>query len=136
MPWVELAFVFVLCHLVGDFLLQTDWQASHKHGGLSRGGGVARKALLAHVLTYTLAFVPALAWISASSGADVLALAGCAALVAVPHLLQDDGRVVKWWMTDVKHTDWQVVPGVTVMVDQTMHLLALFALAVLVSQAT
>jgi len=36
--WVEVFAVFVVSHLVGDFLIQTEWQASHKLGGL---GGVA-----------------------------------------------------------------------------------------------
>ena len=27
MPWVEVFAAFVVCHLVGDYLLQTDWQA-------------------------------------------------------------------------------------------------------------
>ena len=37
--------VFVISHLVGDFLLQTDFQARYKHGGLGRDP-VARRALL------------------------------------------------------------------------------------------
>jgi hypothetical protein len=34
MPWVEIYAVFVVSHLVGDYLIQTDWQAMHKRGGL------------------------------------------------------------------------------------------------------
>ena len=49
--------------MVGDYLLQTDWQARNKRGGLG-GDPVARRALLTHVTTYTLAFVPALIWIA------------------------------------------------------------------------
>lgn len=33
MTWPELFGVFLLCHLFGDFGLQTDWQASNKQGG-------------------------------------------------------------------------------------------------------
>ena len=40
--WVAVFDVFVVCHLVGDFLLQTDWQANHKYGGL--GGDPVRAA--------------------------------------------------------------------------------------------
>jgi hypothetical protein len=29
MPWVEIFAVFVVSHLVGDYLIQTDWQALH-----------------------------------------------------------------------------------------------------------
>ncbi len=61
--------------MVGDYLLQTDWQARHKTGGLGRNP-VARRALLAHVATYTLAFVPALIWIGDELGAGWALLAG------------------------------------------------------------
>lgn len=126
--------VFVISHLVGDFLLQTDFQARYKHGGLGHDR-VARRALLSHVAIYTLAFVPALVWIGGE-----LSLAGTiavAALIFVPHVIQDDGRLIVRWMTDVKHTDPVTAPrGVTVMVDQTFHLIALFLLAVLVALLT
>ena len=63
MSWVEIFGVFVVSHLVGDYLMQTDWQARHKRGGLT-GDRVRARALFAHVTTYTLAFVPALAWLA------------------------------------------------------------------------
>lgn len=135
MLWVEVVVVFVVCHLVGDFLLQTDFQARHKHGGLGRDP-VSRRALLSHVGAYTLVFVPAIAWVvltaDLSIGEGVLLLA----LVALPHLVQDDGRVVRWWMLDVKRTEPAAQPGVTVMVDQTLHIVALFLLAVLIALIT
>ncbi len=99
------------------------------------GTAVSRRALFSHVTAYTLAFVPALIWIGGE-----LSLAGTlavAALIFVPHLIQDDGRLVVRWMADVKHTDAATAPrGVTVMVDQTFHLIALFLLAVLVAVLT
>ena len=64
MIWVEVLVVFLVCHLVGDFALQTEWQAQHKRDGLG-GDPTARRALLAHVSTYTLAFVPAFVWLLA-----------------------------------------------------------------------
>ena len=42
MAWSEVFIVLLLSHLAGDFVLQTDWQAEHKHGGLSRGRGSRR----------------------------------------------------------------------------------------------
>ena len=60
--WVSVFAGFLVAHMVGDYLLQTDWQARHKRGGLG-GDPVARRALVTHVTTYTLAFVPALIWI-------------------------------------------------------------------------
>ena len=62
MSWVSVFTAFLVAHMVGDYLFQTDWQARHKRGGLS-GDRVAFKALVSHVTTYTIAFVPALIWI-------------------------------------------------------------------------
>jgi len=125
-PWVEVFTVFLLSHLVGDYLLQTDWQAAHKMEGLG-GDPVRRRALLSHIATYTLAFVPALAWLAGELGAAVLLVA---ALVAGPHLVQDDGRLLDLYLRRVKRCDPKSLPGVRTAVDQTFHLLALFALSV------
>jgi hypothetical protein len=126
MPWVELLAVFVVSHAVGDFLLQTDWQATHKRGGLGRDRE-ARRALLWHVATYTLAFVPALAWLAGELGPG--ALAAVAAGIALPHLVQDDGRLLGAYVVAVKHTEPR--PGMLlVAVDQSFHLVVLFGLAV------
>ena len=70
MPWVEVLAVFIACHLTGDYLLQTNWQALNKRGGLGRDPE-RRRALLAHIATYTLAFVPALAVLVDDIGAGV-----------------------------------------------------------------
>ena len=122
MWWVEVFVVFLLCHLAGDYLLQTDWQAVHKHGGLGRDPR-ARRALLSHIATYMIAFVPALAWLADELGAAVL---GVAALVAVPHLIQDDGRLIRAYVARVKRADTTAVQTVALAVDQTFHLLGLF----------
>jgi len=126
MPWVELLAVFVVSHAVGDFLLQTEWQATHKRGGLGRDRE-ARRALLWHVATYTLAFVPALAWLAGELGPGPLA--AVAAGIALPHLVQDDGRLLGAYVVAVKHSSPQ--PGMLLLaVDQSFHLLVLFGLAV------
>src|SRR6187431_1493744 len=85
--WVSVFAAFLVAHMVGDYLLQTDWQARHKRGGLGRDP-VARRALVSHVATYTLAFVPALIWIGDQVGAGWAVLT--AALIAIPHLVLDD----------------------------------------------
>jgi hypothetical protein len=129
--WVEVFVVFGLSHLVGDYLLQTDWQARWKHRGLSGGEGL--KALSSHILTYTLAYVPALIWIADECGLSGGQVALTVAAISIPHLLQDDGRVLAAYMTRVKKLDLQNTL-VTGAVDQTCHLIALFALALAVGQ--
>jgi hypothetical protein len=83
---------------------------------------------VSHSLCYTLAFVPALIWLGADLGAVVLAIA---AGIGIPHLVQDDGRLVASWMRGVKHCEIDDFPFVGLAVDQTLHLLALFGLALL-----
>lgn len=130
MPWVEIVMALFMCHLAGDYLLQTDWQASHKHRGLG-ADRVARRALVSHIVTYSLAFVPALIWIGDERGVGIAALA--LAGVAIPHLIQDDGRLIAGYLARVKHCDAREVPFVAVAVDQTLHLLTLFGLALLIA---
>jgi len=127
--WVAVFDVFLVCHLVGDFLLQTDWQANHKHGGLG-GDPVRRRALASHLITYTLAFLPAFVWIGLETGLWRALLA--AVVVAVPHLIQDDGRLLDAYMRRVKGPDSVVSPGIRVACDQSFHVVALFGAALLV----
>jgi hypothetical protein len=127
-PWVEVFAVFVVCHLGGDFILQTEFQATNKHGAL-RGTSTQRRALGSHTLTYTLAYLPAFLWLAGDVSALGLVLTVLA--VAVPHGLQDDGTAMRWWMRTVKHT--QAAPGVLAMVvDQSFHMVALLLLAIAV----
>ena len=125
MPWVEVFAAFVVCHLVGDYLLQTDWQALHKRGGLGPDP-LARRALFSHIVTYTLAFVPALVWLADDIGAWAIATA---ALIAVPHWIQDDGRLLTAYVVRVKHTDPSRNPSVAAAADQSFHFVALFLTA-------
>jgi hypothetical protein len=123
--WVEIFSVFIVCHLVGDYVFQTEWQAANKIGGLGPDP-VARRALSAHVVMYTLAFLPALVWLADDLGAKVLLLA---ALIAIPHFVQDDRRLLDLYMRRVKRCDPPSVPAVRAAVDQAFHVLTLFAVA-------
>ena len=127
MAWVEVWAAFVVCHLAGDYLLQTDWQAKHKRAGLGRDP-VARRALFFHVTTYTLAFVPALIWLADDLGAGVIWVA---ALVFFPHLIQDDGRLLTAYMERLKGGDVPSNVGVAAAVDQSFHFITLFGIALL-----
>lgn len=124
MTWATVLVALLVSHVVGDVLLQTDWQALHKVRGL--GDPVARRALIQHVVLYTLAFIPALIWIGNNSSAG--RAVAVAALVAVPHLLIDDGHLVRAWLRDVKGAA-QPALGLLIAVDQSFHLLCLLGAA-------
>jgi hypothetical protein len=127
LSWVEVFAVLVVSHLVGDFLLQTDWQARNKQGGLG-ADRVARRALCAHVITYTAAFIPALVWIGVET--DAARAIGIGLLIAIPHLIQDDRRLLDAYMDQVKGLS-QTSSGLRVAVDQSFHILFLFGTALL-----
>ena len=127
MPWVEVLAVFIVCHLVGDYLLQTEWQAVHKRGGLGPDRE-ARRALVSHATSYTIAFSPALAWLAFEIGAETIAIA---ALIFFPHLVQDDGRLLDRYMRDVKSLSYRDNPFVFAAVDQSFHVLTLFGISLL-----
>jgi hypothetical protein len=71
MTWPAALLALLVSHAVGDVLLQTDWQAVAKVGGL--GDPVARRALERHVAICPLAFVPALVWIGSQTSAVLVA---------------------------------------------------------------
>lgn len=124
MTWAAALLALLVSHAAGDVLFQTDWQALNKVRGLS--DPLARRALLEHVSTYTLAFIPALVWIGTQISAGRAVAVG--ALVAVPHLLLDDGRLVRLWMQRIKGVDR---PGValTIATDQAFHVVCLLGAA-------
>jgi hypothetical protein len=130
---VEIFAVFVVSHAAGDYLLQTDWQATNKRGGLGRDP-VARRALFSHVAIYTLAFVPAGAWLA--DDMSPLGLVALAAGIFLPHLVEDDGRLVMAYIVRVKGPGAATSPAVYQTVDQSFHLLMLFATALVVHAAT
>ncbi len=127
MSWANVSIVFFVSHLAGDFLAQTDWQARNKSGGLG-ADPVARRALLLHVSVYTLFFLPALVWIGLEAGAAVAV--PIAALIFLPHLVVDDGRLLRSYMVRVKRTV-DPPPGLALAVDQSVHLISLWATALL-----
>ena len=127
MTWVDALAGFLVAHMVGDYLLQTDWQARHKRGGLT-GDRTARRALWTHVTTYTIAFLPVIVWMGSEVDAGIGVLAGV--LIFLPHLVIDDGRVVDLYLRRVKRADARNV-GLATSVDQALHVLCLWAVALL-----
>lgn len=129
MHWVDVFALFVVSHAVGDYVLQTEFQAVNKPGGLGRARR-ARRALGLHVATYTACFVPTLVWLGAQLSPLTAVAVGLA--IVVPHAVQDDGRAVRWWLVHVKHTQ----PGqvtLDMLVDQTFHIVALLIVALVVA---
>jgi hypothetical protein len=126
--WVALLAGFVVAHMVGDYLFQTDWQARNKRGGLGRDP-VARRALVSHVSTYTLAFLPAFIWIAADR--DPIWAIVSVVLIFVPHLMIDDGRFVRAYMTRVKGANGLDL-SLAASVDQSFHILSLWVAAIIV----
>jgi hypothetical protein len=129
--WVAVLAGFLVAHMVGDYLLQTDWQARHKRGGLG-GNAVARRALVTHVTSYTLAFVPVFIWIAGEL--DAVWAVVTAVLVFLPHLVIDDGRLVRVYLSRVKRVDGFDV-SLAASVDQSFHVLSLWAVAMVVGAA-
>jgi hypothetical protein len=129
--WVSVFAAFLVAHMVGDYLFQTDWQARNKRAGLT-GRGVSRRALVSHVISYTIAFVPAFVWIGTQLDAGWAVVA--AVLVFLPHLVIDDGRVVRLYLSRVKRADGFDV-GLAASVDQSFHVLSLFLVALLLGAA-
>lgn len=129
MDWPAVFLVFLVSHLVGDWILQTDWQATNKSLGLT-SDGASRRALASHALVYTLCFIPSLIWLSDTLSAEEALLV--AALIGVPHFVQDDGRLIQAYARRIKKLDTAIHPVVLLAVDQGFHVLALFAVAVAV----
>lgn len=117
---------FFVSHHIGDYLLQTDFQALNKAGGLD-GDATSRRALVNHGLAYTAAFAPALAAVARRT--SVTRAVAVAALIALPHMAIDDGRLVKAYMKRVKRVDGDEHPDLTTKVDQSMHVVCLWAAA-------
>jgi hypothetical protein len=127
MAWVEVFAVLIVCHLVGDYLLQTDWQVRHKHAGLGSDPN-ARRALASHILTYTLAFSPAFVWLANDIGATLIPVVG---LIALPHWLQDDGRLLTRYIERVKGMEAARNGPVVAAADQAFHCVVLLLTAFL-----
>ncbi len=132
MRWSDLFIVLVVSHLAGDFMLQTEWQATMKSGGLGPDRE-RRRALASHVLTYALAFVPALVWIASQRSA-----AGVAAVLLttfLPHGIQDDGRLLRAYVKKVKKVEPPTGSPLWIAIDQSFHIVALLLTALLVGLA-
>jgi hypothetical protein len=126
MSWPPVFAAFLVCHLTGDLLLQTEWQALTKVRGL--GDPEGRRALMSHGVTYTLSYLPALVWVATDR--SVVRAVVVAVLIALPHVVVDDGRFVGAWLRQVKHSP-DPAPSLRLMVDQSFHVVCLLGVAML-----
>jgi Protein of unknown function (DUF3307) len=124
--WSAVLLALLVSHMVGDVLFQTDQQALLKVRGL--GDAAGRLALATHVGTYTLAFLPVLVWIGLEMDLARALLLGL--LIAITHLLIDDGRLVGAWVRKVKRAT-EPGRGLLIAVDQSFHVLCLLGVALL-----
>ncbi len=159
-----IGFALILGHLVGDYLAQTDWMASNKanqfRGGArpemevvtERGDGWLVKgpnpalaiwnrvrrawwrghaACTAHCLCYTLAV-----WAFTFSWMPWWGLAAC----FCAHWPVDRYRLAGRWMRNVSgqagFASGPLAPWSVVVVDNTFHLLTLYAIALLAGAAS
>ena len=76
-----------------------------------------------------LCFVPALVWLGDERGAA--AAIGIGAAIFLPHLVIDDMRLLRRYMVRVKRCPDPPPADLMVMVDQSLHLICLWAAALL-----
>lgn len=105
----------LLAHLIGDWLLQSDWMALGKRQGfLTRAG-------LAHYAVYTLTIL-GLLWLVNITPSQPTSWLITGGVVFVSHWLIDATDLVQHWMYLFGQRNQTMV---RIMVDQTLHLLVL-----------
>lgn len=132
MDWSDLFIVLLVSHLTGDFILQTAWQATNKSGGLGPDRE-CRRALASHLMTYVLAFVPALVWVASQEG--VAGIAVVAGATFATHYVQDDARLLRAYVSRVKKVEPPLGSPLWIAIDQSFHVVAILGTALLVGLA-
>jgi hypothetical protein len=97
---------WIFAHLIGDYILQTDWMAANK-----KANGMA---CLAHVLTYIAPF-----FLCGLPLWSVLA-------IAVQHYVQDRSNFVVWfmrWKGSARFTEPPMAPWSIIITDNILHIL-------------
>lgn len=108
---------FLVGHLLGDWVLQSDWMAQNKRKSLFT------KACFTHVTVYTIVLTLVLLAVQTLS---LTTLVACSLFVFVTHWLVDATSLVDLTM---KTCGQSSVPFLRIMVDQTFHLVTLGVLA-------
>jgi hypothetical protein len=111
----------LLGHLLGDWVLQNDWMVKGKKQGLLNPAGMI------HFAIYTLTLMSIL-WLVGGINRQPVFYLALGLTIFVPHWLVDATNVVERWMNFYGQTKVEIV---RIMVDQTLHLLALALLVIL-----
>ncbi len=105
-------------HLVGDWVLQSDWMAKGKKQGLFTWPGFIHFAIYAVIVTVSL-------WVADGGTRELLLYLGLGTIIFVSHWLIDATSIVSWWMGMYG----QGQEFVRIIVDQTLHILILALVA-------
>lgn len=97
-------------HFVGDYLFQTGWMATNKMKRID--------ALVVHSAVYTATVFLFSLFSVKLSVAAVLA-------IFFSHIAIDQGSFVRWWTTFVQHPPSSERKWLTIMADQSFHLIIL-----------
>lgn len=111
----EVFLFLIVGHAVGDFLLQTSWQAENK----SR----IWKALITHGLVYSVVIY--LITLMAG-GISLLSIV----VIFLSHVLLDKGNIVKWWLKTIKKEQTDNTQ-IRFLVDQSLHVLVLLIVTII-----
>lgn len=106
-------------HLIGDWMFQNDWMARDKRGRWWSSQCVT------HCLVYTVAVV-LVAWLGSGLQATAPQLGFAFFVILITHWLIDGFNLAEHWGNLINQTQSSFV---RIVVDQTMHLIVLGALA-------
>jgi hypothetical protein len=97
----------LVAHLLGDWLLQTEWMVRHKTS-------LAHPAAWVHGFVHAILLGVALGW-----------LAGI--VLGALHILLDSRTPLEWWQRTIKQTNTDDVQSrqIAVWLDQTAHILCI-----------
>jgi hypothetical protein len=107
----------IIGHLVGDYLLQTDWMANNKKAP----GEIGTSACCVHCVIWTLCVCYFAGWGF-----------GPALFLFVCHYAQDGSQLVKWWMTlrwknQTGFMQPPLGPWSLIVVDNVWHIVQIWA---------
>ncbi len=101
----------IIGHLVGDYLLQTDWMA------LNKKHSTPICAVHCSVWTLSVCLFGGLGWMAA-------------AVLFVTHFIQDRTTIIPWWMDHIGQSAFRsgpLAPWSVIIVDNVWHIVTIWA---------